>query len=52
MLSFLIELWLTEKSYTVPSNKISLRSSFVTSSCILPKQKLYYIYKSYFTFNL
>ena len=41
MSSFLIELWSTEKSYTVPSKRISLCSSFVKSFDTLPKQKLY-----------
>ena len=37
MSSFLIELLLTEKSYTVSSKEISLSSSFD----MLPNQKLY-----------
>ena len=40
MSSFLIELWSTEKSYTVRFNEISLCSSFVKSFDALPKQKL------------
>ena len=40
MSSFLIELWSTEKSYTVRFNEISLSSSFVKSFDALPKQKL------------
>ena len=41
MSSFLIELWSTEKSYTVLSNEISFCSPFVKSFDTLPKQKLY-----------
>ena len=40
MSSFLIELWSTEKSYTVPLKRNSLCSSFVKSCYRLPKQKL------------
>ena len=40
MSSFLIELWSTGKSYTVPFKKISFCSSFVKSFDTLPKQKL------------
>ena len=41
MSSFLTELWSTEKSCTVPFNEISLCSSFVKSSDMVPKQKSY-----------
>ena len=41
--SFLIELWSTEKPYTVPFKEISLCSSFVKSFDTPPKQKLYQI---------
>ena len=47
MSSFLIELWSTEKSYTVLFKKITLCSSFDT----LPKQKLYQL-TLYFALNL
>ena len=47
MSSFLIELWSTEKSYTVPFKKISLSSSFVKSFDMLLKQQLYKIMLSY-----
>ena len=40
MSSFLIELWSTEKSYTVPFKEISLCSPFVKSFDALPKPKL------------
>ena len=40
MCSFLIELWSTEKSYTVTFNEISLCLSFVKSCDTLPQQKL------------
>ena len=51
MSSFLIELWSTEKSYTVPFKEISLYSSFEKSFDMLPKQKLYLLMLS-FTLNL
>ena len=51
MSSFLIELWSTEKSYTVPLKEISRYSSFVKSFDMLPKQKLYQLMLS-FTLNL
>ena len=41
MSSFLMELWSTEKSYTVQFKEISLCLSFVQSFDTLPKQKLY-----------
>ena len=41
MSSFLIKVWSTGKSYTVPFNEISLCSSFVKSGETLPKQKLF-----------
>ena len=41
MSSFLIELWSTEKSYTVLFKEVLLWSSFVKSFHTLPKQKLY-----------
>ena len=41
MSSFLIELWPSGKSYTVPFKGISLCSSFVKSFDTHPKQKLY-----------
>ena len=47
MSSFLIELWSTEKSYTVPFNESSLCSSFVKSFDTLPKQKLYQLMLSF-----
>ena len=47
MSSFLIEVWLTEKSYTVPFNEISLCSSFVKSCETLPKQKLFQLMLSF-----
>ena len=40
MSSFLIELWSTKKSYTVPFNESSLCSSVVKSFDTLPNQKL------------
>ena len=46
--SFLIELWSTEKSYTVKFNEISITSSFVKSWFTLPKQKLYQLMLSFF----
>ena len=51
MSSFLIELWSTEKSYTVPVNEISLFSTFVKSCDMLPKQELYQLMLS-FALNL
>ena len=51
MSSFLIELWPTEKSYTVPFKEISLCSSFVKPIAMLPKQKLYQLILS-LVFNL
>ena len=51
MSSFLIELWSTEKSYTVPFKEISLCSSFVKSFDTLSEQKLYQLMLS-FTLNL
>ena len=51
MSSFLIELWSTEKLYTVPLKEISRYSSFVKSFDMLPKQKLYQLMLS-FTLNL
>ena len=47
MSSRLIELWSTEKSYTVPFNEISPCSSLVKSFDTLPKQKLYQIMLSF-----
>ena len=41
MSSFLFELWLTGKPYTVSFKQILLYSSFVKSFDMLPKQKLY-----------
>ena len=41
MSSFLIELWSTEKSYTLPIKEVSFCSSFVKSFYTLPKQNLY-----------
>ena len=41
MYLFLMELWSTEKPYTVPFKEISLCSSLVKSFDSLPKQKLY-----------
>ena len=41
ILSFLIEIWSTEKSYSVPFNKISFCLSFVKSCDMLPKQNFY-----------
>ena len=41
MLSFLIELWSTEKPYAVQCKEISLCSSFAKSFDMPPKQKLY-----------
>ena len=43
MSSFSIELWSTEKLYTVPFKEISLCSPFVKSFDTLPKAKLYQI---------
>ena len=43
MSSFLIELWSTEQSDTVPIKDISLCSRFLKPFNILPKQKLYQI---------
>ena len=51
MFSFLIELWSTEKPYTVPFKEISFCSSFVKSFDMLPKQKLYQLMLS-FALNL
>ena len=51
MTSFLIELWSTEKSYTVPFKEISLCSSFVKLFDTLPKQKSYKLMLS-FALNL
>ena len=51
MCSFLIELWSTEKSCTIPFKEISLCSSFIKSFDMLPKQKLYQLMLS-FTLNL
>ena len=51
MSSFLIELWSTEKSYTVPFKEISLCSLFVKSFDRIPKQKLYQLMLS-FALNL
>ena len=51
MSSFLVELWSTEKLYTVPFKEISLCSSFVKSFDTLPKQKLYHLMLS-FALNL
>ena len=51
MFSFFIELLSTEKSYIVPSKKISLCSSFVKSFDTLPKQNLYQLMSS-FALNL
>ena len=47
MSSFLIELWLTEKSYTVVFKEISLCSSFVKSFDMRPKQKLFQLMLSF-----
>ena len=47
MSSFLIEVWLTETSNTVPFNEISLCSSFVKSCETLPKQKLFQLMFSF-----
>ena len=47
MSSFLINIWSTEKSYTVPFNEISLCSSFVKSCETLPKQKLFQLMFSF-----
>ena len=52
MSSVLIEIWSTEKSYTVPFNKISLCSSFVKSCDIPPKQNLFELILSYALKNL
>ena len=41
MSTFLIELWSTEKSFSVPVKEISLCSSFLKPFDMLPKQKLY-----------
>ena len=41
MSSFLIELWSTEKSFTISFKEISLCSSFVKSFHSLLKQNLY-----------
>ena len=51
MSSYLIELWSTEKPYTLPFKEISLCLSFVKSFDTLPKQKLYQLILS-FTLNL
>ena len=51
MSSFLIELWSTEKSYTVSFNEISPYSSFVKYFDTLPKQKVYQLILS-FALNL
>ena len=40
MSSFVVELWSTEKSYTVPFTEIPRCSSFVKSFDTFPKQKL------------
>ena len=45
---FLIELWSTKKSYTVPFKEISFCSSIVKSFDTLPKQKLYELMLSIF----
>ena len=47
MSSFLIELWSTQKSYTVPFKEVSSCSSFVKSFDTLPKQKLYQLMLSF-----
>ena len=47
MSSFLIELWSTQKSYTVPFKEVSICSSFVKSFDTLPKQKLYQLMLSF-----
>ena len=51
MPSFLVELWSTKKSYTVPFKEISLCSFFVKSFDMLPKQKSYQLMLS-FALNL
>ena len=51
MSSFLIEIWSTEKSYTLPFNEISICSSFVKCFDMLPKHKLYQCMLS-FSLNL
>ena len=40
MSSFLIELWSTEKSYTLPFKEISLCSSLIKSCDTVRKQEL------------
>ena len=47
MSSFLIELWSTQKSYTVPFKEVSICSSYVKSFDTLPKQKLYQLMLSF-----
>ena len=47
MSPFLIKLWSTKKSYTVPFKEISLCSSFVKCFDMLPKQKLYQLMLSF-----
>ena len=47
MSSFLIELWSTQKSYTVPFKEVLICSSFVKSFDTLPKQKLYQLMLSF-----
>ena len=51
MSSFLIVLWLIEKSYAVTFKEISLYSSFAKSFDMLLKQKLYQLMLS-FAINL
>ena len=47
MSSFLNELWLTEKSYTVVFKETSLCSSVVKSFDMRPKQKLFQLMLSF-----
>ena len=49
--SFSIELWSTEKLFTVPFKEVSLCSFFVKSFDMIPKSKLYQLMKS-FALNL
>ena len=51
IVSFLIELCLTEKLYTLPFKEVSLSLYFVKSSDTHPKQKLYQLMLS-FALNL
>ena len=47
MSSFLIELWSTQKLYTVPFKEVSICSSFVKFFDTLSKQKLYQLMLSF-----